>query len=121
MITEENLVKLKTLAADHGGTDAETLTMTLRDLETAIAAQALLVRNLLLELRNRQADAAALEGILSANTLSATMGSIGAPKRNPFTVAEAEQRIEALNDSIAAANDFGQIIGRVVEVAKIFV
>jgi len=121
MLDQQNLKALKDLIAQHGGAQEQQLQEALEGLEKAIAGQALLVRNLIFELRNHQAGDAQLNALLTQNSLNAVFQALGVPKQNPFSVTEAESSIRELSDRIANSNNFAAIIGTVVKVAKLFI
>lgn len=121
MLDEQNLNALKNLIAQNGGPQQQQLQEALEGLERAIAGQALLVRNLILDLRNRQAGDAQLDAVLTQNSLNAVFQMLGVPKQNPFSVTEAETAVKELSNSIANANNFAAILSTVVKVAKVFI
>ncbi len=121
MLTEQALRRLTDLIDREGGTHKQEMKTALEDLQKAIAGQALLIRNMGIELRNHQVDEMAMDQILSRATLAQFFQSIGSPKRNPFTVKDADHTAQELVDKVAQANDFAQILSTVVKVATVFI
>lgn len=121
MLTEQAVQKLENLIDQAGGPNKDEMKSSLECLLKAIAGQALLIRNMNMELRNRQVNDIAMDQILTNNTLAQIFQSLGSPKQNPFTVREAEAKAQELADQVAQANDFGQILGTVVKVATLFI
>jgi hypothetical protein len=63
----------------------------------------------------------ALNAVLDANTLADSMSKLGTPTKNSFTVADVEAACNKLSNDVAQANDFKNILGAVVGIAKVFI
>lgn len=121
MLTQENLQRLKDMVDQQAGPQQAELKAALEDLQKAIAGEALLIRNLLIQLRNAQVGNMAIQNVLTETTLSDIFNSLHSPKRNPFSVAEADAAVRELSDKVANANNFADVLATVVKVAKVFI
>jgi hypothetical protein len=123
MLSELSLNKISDLINNSNKSDDEKgeLNDAMLDIKKALTGQALLINNLATSLRNRQVNESALNNILTENTLSGLLQSIGVPKRNPFSVSEAISASESLSEEMARARDFSNILGTLINVAKIFI
>lgn len=121
MLNEQLLEKIFNLIEQHGGSEKTELLGTFQDLKTALAGQALLINNQAAELRNHQVNDQVLNMILTQRTLSDLLQSLGVPKQNPFSVAEVASATQELANKVAESNDFSKTIGKIINVAKIFI
>jgi len=121
MISEANLAKMRNVIAQHGGADSDALSKTLDDLETAITSQALVMHEQIRRLNNFIVDSAEFDQIMTENSLGAALGSIGRPKQNSFSMDDVSTAVQELKDAVDAANNFANILGTAVNVAKVFI
>jgi len=121
MLNEQLLEKISNLIDQHGGSEKTELLGAFQDLKTALAGQALLINNQAAELRNHQVSDQVLNMILTQRTLSGLLQSLGVPKQNPFSVSEVASATQELANKVAESNDFSKTIGKIINVAKIFI
>ncbi len=93
MTTETTLSDLRTLASER-----PEAAQALADLERTIAAQALIIRALSIDLRNRRVSQAHMDALVSNIAIGSVVGT---PARTDFTLAEAQQ---AAGDLVTEAN-----------------
>ncbi len=122
MMTETTIVDLRDLVmnATAGERRAELLGA-VDDLQRAIAGQALAIRNLTAELRNRRIGQAAMEAIVPAGTMEVLATRLGEARRTAFSMAEAQLACAALVEKAARAGDVVEIAGAVARVVRVFV
>jgi len=120
MLSKQNLAKLNRLVRDHGGEEKAALLQAIKDLQTAIAGQALLVHKQNRKLLNLRVNARAMNRIMSQNTLTASLSRVGRAKQNTFTMADVQAETKALADKVANATNFNSILTNVIGVAKLF-
>lgn len=121
MLNEQLMEKISYLIEHHGGSEKAELLSAFQDLKTALAGQALLINNQAAELRNHQVSDQVLDMILTQRTLSGLLQSLGVPKKNPFSVTDVTSATQELANKVAASNDFSKTIGKIINVAKIFI
>jgi hypothetical protein len=119
MLTDETIDKLKGLIQTSGGADTGVLLGALDDVAHVIGTQALLIRNMGLELDNARVGFVGIARTLEAHSLDDLFVGLGKPKRNTFTVQQAVQANEDLVAKITQARDFSEVLKAVVEVAKV--
>lgn len=121
MLNEQLLERISNLIEQHGGSEKAGLLGAFQDLKTALAGQALLINNQAAELRNHRVSDQAQNMILTQRTLSDLLQSLGVPKQNPFSVSEVTSATQELANEVAASNDFSNTVGKIINVAKIFI
>ncbi|MDF3057862.1 MAG: hypothetical protein K0R17_2077 [Rariglobus sp.] len=121
MLTENHLQQLQALVDQHGGAQQAQLTSALVDLQKTIVGQSLLIRNLMIDLRNRHASDAALQALLTEQSLSGIYQSLGMAKQNNFSVSDANTAVSNLAASIANANNLANVTQALVKVATVFI
>lgn len=121
MISEANLRAIEALIAAHGGAEAPDLLQALRDVEAALAGQSILINRMATRILNMAANQAAFDQVMSDNDLRNTLASLGAAKRNSFSIVEVQGAVKELNSAINAGNDLNAILGQIVSVAKLFI
>lgn len=121
MLKETDLQQLQALIDQHGGAQQAQLGESLRDLQKTIVGQSFLIRSLMIDLRNRKAGAAALQALLTQQALADIYQSLGVPKQNAFSVAEADAAVTELAGSVANANNLANVTQALVKVATVFI
>lgn len=122
MLTANTLAELRSLIASGAAPERrEELNGALDDLQRTIAAQALAIRNLAAEVRNRRVGQQAMDAIVPPAALDALLRKIGEPRPTPFSLEEAQRACAELADAGARAGEIGQIAAAVVKVARAFV
>ena len=121
MLTEATLTELRELIGNAAGPERRAeLAGALDDLQRTIAAQALVIRNLTSDLRNRRVGQEAMDGIVPAGALNAMLASLGEPRAAPFSLADAQRACAELADQSARATDLAAIATAIVKVARVF-
>jgi hypothetical protein len=122
MLTETTLLELRDLVSSSAPAERRAeLLQSLDDLQRAIAAQALLVRNLTADLRNRRIGQEAMDAITPAGAIDALIARLGEPRRTTFSIADARAACDALADEASRAADVVQIAAAVARVVRVFV
>ena len=121
MLSEQTIDKLKDLIVTHAGADRDDLIGALEDISRTISTQALLIRNMQMELENAQVSAMVINQIVDQNMVSSLLSNLTPPKRNPFTMDEVKIASEQLVAKVNSARDFTEILKGVVQVAKVFI
>jgi CxxC motif-containing protein (DUF1111 family) len=122
MVTAQTLMDLREFVQQNA-TDPrrEELLGALEGLQQTIAAQALVVRNLTGELRNRRIGQEAMEAIVPAGAIDALAGRLGMPRETTFSLTEAQAACAALVDEAAGAKSIVEIAAAVARVVRVFV
>ncbi len=122
MVTDTALMDLRDLVvnATAGEQRAELLGV-VDDLQRTIAAQALAIRNLTADLRNRRIGEAAMEAIVPASAIDGLASRLGEPRRTAFSLGEARAACAALVEEAARAGEVVEIAGAVARVVRVFV
>ena len=122
MLTETTLAELRNLITSGAPAERRAeLSDGLDDLQRTIAAQALAIRNLTANLRNRRVGQVAMDAILPPDALDALLAGIGEPRPTPFSLEDARKACAELADQSARAADIGEIAAGVVKVVRAFV
>jgi hypothetical protein len=121
MLNETTFQKLRQLATQKGGAEGAELLAGLDDLQKALVGQSQTIRTLLIQLDARVADQGRMRGLLESIDLAGCFARLGAPKRTSFTPAQLTSTLDELQAKIATAHSLGEIVGTVVQVAKLFV
>ena len=122
MLTESTLTELRDLISTAAPPDRRTdLTSALDDLQRAIAAQSLAIRNLTADLRNRRVGQEAMDAILPPAALAGLLDHLGEPRSTPFSLADAQRACADLSDQASRATDLAAIAAAIVRVVRIFV
>ncbi len=121
MLTESTLAELRTLITTTAPADRQAqLAAALDDLQRTIAAQALVIRNLSMDLRNRRIGQEALDALVPAGSMDALLAPIGQARATPFSLDDAQKACAALANATSHATDFAEIAAAVVKVARVF-
>ncbi len=122
MLTEQTLIDLRALLATSAPADRrEAMLGALDDTQRTIAAQALVIRNLTADLRNRRIGQEALDAIVPAAAMSDLLTRLGEPRAGPFSMADAQRACAQLAEQGARAGDIAAIAAGIVAVVRAFV
>jgi hypothetical protein len=119
-MTTAELTRLRELIDEHAGAEAPALEAAVDDLLGTIAGQALVVRNLSMELRNRRAGEAALEELAPVSALEAVLAGLGEPRPSGFTLAEAESASRRLVEAATRGQDLAAVLAAIARLVRVF-
>ncbi len=122
MLTETTLAELRGLIAFTAPAERQKeLSEALDDLQRTIVAQALTIRNIIADLRNRRVGEQAMDAIVPPDAMNAMLAGIGEARPTPFSLEAARKACAELADQSARATEIGEIAAGVVKVARAFV
>ena len=121
MLTEQAVNRLEALVMAQPEPVRMELRGALEDLARVIATQALLARNLGIELENAMVGVDVLNSLVAQNGLEGMLSGLSPPKRNPFSMGEARKACDDLVATASQARDFTAILKGVAQVAKVLI